>query len=54
MAELTTQQLDQIFSYLAQQGVVTQPTTTDTTKREIIYSALNQIGRDPARVLVSS
>lgn len=50
MAELTTQQLEQIFSYLAQQGVVTQPTTTDTTKREIIYSALNQIGRDPARV----
>ncbi len=50
MAELTEQQLEQVYSYLAGQGVVTQPTTTDKTKREIIYSAINQISRNPGQV----
>ena len=50
MAELSVQELEQIYSYLAQQGVVTQPTTTDRTKREIVYAALNQIGRNPGQV----
>ncbi len=50
MAELSVQQLEQVYSYLAQQGVVTQPTTTDRTKREIVYAALNQIGRNPGQV----
>jgi len=50
VAELSVQELEQIYSYLAQQGVVTQPTTTDRTKREIVYAALNQIGRNPGQV----
>lgn len=50
MAELSVQELEQVYSYLAQQGVVTQPTTTDRTKREIVFAALNQIGRNPAQV----
>lgn len=50
MADLTLQELEQIYSYLAQQGVVTQPATTDRTKREIVYAALNQIGRNPGQV----
>ena len=50
MADLTVQELEQIYSYLAQQGVVTQPTTTDRTKREIVYAALNEIARNPGKV----
>ena len=50
MSQLSTQELEQIQSYLAQQGVVFQPTTTDATKREVIYSAINQITRNPAQV----
>ena len=50
MAELTEQQLEQVYSYLAGQGVVTQPTTTDKVKREIVYSAINQISRNPGQV----
>ncbi len=50
MAQLTTQELEQIQSYLAQQGVVFQATTTDATKREVIYAAINQITRNPAQV----
>jgi hypothetical protein len=50
VAELSEQQLEQIYSYLASQGVVTQPSTTDKTKREIVYSAINQISRNPAQV----
>ncbi len=50
MAQLTTQDLEQIQSYLAQQGVVFQATTTDATKREVIYAAINQITRNPAQV----
>ena len=50
MSQLSTQELEQIQSYLAQQGVVFQPTTTDATKREVIFSAINQITRNPAQV----
>jgi hypothetical protein len=50
MSQLSTQELEQIQSYLAQQGVVFQPTTTDATKREVIYAAVNQITRNPAQV----
>lgn len=50
MAQLTTSELEQIQSYLAQQGVVFQPTTTDATKREVIYAAVNQLTRNPAQV----
>lgn len=50
MAQLSQQELEQIQSYLAQQGVVVDPTTTDATKREIIYSAVNQLTRNPAQV----
>ena len=50
MAQLTENELQQIQSYLAQQGVVFQPTTTDATKRETIYAAINQITRNPAQV----
>jgi hypothetical protein len=50
MSQLSTQELEQIQSYLAQQGVVFQPTTTDATKREVIYAAINQITRNPAQV----
>lgn len=50
MAQLTTQELEQIQSYLAQQGVVFQPDTTDATKREVVYAAINQLSRNPAQV----
>lgn len=50
MAQLSVQELEQIQSYLAQQGVVFQPDTTDATKREVIYAAINQITRNPAQV----
>ena len=50
MAQLTTQELEQIQSYLAQQGFVAQPDTTDATKREVIYAAVNQLTRNPAQV----
>ena len=50
MAQLSPQELEQIQSYLAQNGVVFQPTTTDATKREVIYAAVNQLTRNPAQV----
>lgn len=50
MAQLTPFELEQIQSYLAQQGVVFQPTTTDATKREVVYAAVNQLTRNPAQV----
>ena len=50
MAQLTPNELEQIQSYLAQNGVVFQPTTTDATKREVIYAAVNQLTRNPAQV----
>lgn len=50
MSQLSLQELEQIQSYLAQQGVVFQPDTTDATKREVIYAAINQITRNPAQV----
>lgn len=49
MAQFTQQELEQLQSYLAQQGVVFNPTTTDATKREVIYAAINQITRNPAQ-----
>jgi hypothetical protein len=50
MSQFTQQELEQIQSYLAQQGVVFDPTTTDATKREIVYAAVNQLTRNPAQV----
>jgi hypothetical protein len=50
VAQLTQQELEQIQSYLSQQGVVFNATTTDATKREIIYAAINQFSRNPAQV----
>jgi len=50
VAQLSTQELEQIQSYLAGQGVVFQPDTTDATKREVVYAAINQITRNPAQV----
>lgn len=50
MAQFTEQELEQLQSYLAQQGVVFQPDTTDATKRQVIYAAINQITRNPAQV----
>ena len=50
MAQFTQQELEQLQSYLAQQGVVFQPDTTDATKREVIYAAVNQLTRNPAQV----
>lgn len=50
MSQLSLQELEQIQSYLAQQGVVFQPDTTDATKREVIYAAINQLTRNPAQV----
>jgi hypothetical protein len=50
VAQLTTRELEQIQSYLAGQGVVFQPDTTDATKREVIYAAINQLTRNPAQV----
>ena len=49
MAQLTTQELEQIQSYLAGQGVVFNPDVTDATKREIIYATVNQLTRNPAK-----
>ena len=50
MANLTTSELEQIQSYLAQQDVTFNATTTDAAKREVIYAAINQITRNPAQV----
>ena len=50
MAQLTQNELEQIQSYLAQQGVTFNANTTDATKREIVYAAINQITRNPAQV----
>jgi hypothetical protein len=50
VANLTTSELEQIQSYLAQQGVTFNATTTDAAKREVIYAAINQITRNPAQV----
>jgi hypothetical protein len=50
MAQFTQQELEQLQSYLAQQGVVFQPDTTDATKRQVIYAAVNQLTRNPAQV----
>jgi hypothetical protein len=50
LAQLSTQELEQIQSFLAQQGVVFQPDTTDATKREVVYAAINQLSRNPAQV----
>jgi hypothetical protein len=50
VAQLTQQELEQLQSYLAQQGVVFQPDTTDATKREVVYAAVNQLTRNPAQV----
>jgi hypothetical protein len=49
VSQFSQQELEQIQSYLAQQGVVFQATTTDATKREIIYAAVNQLTRNPAQ-----
>ena len=50
MAQFTQQELEQLQSYLAQQGVVFQPDTTDATKREVIYAAVNQLTRNSPQV----
>ena len=50
MARLSQEELEQLQSYLAQQGVVFQPDTTDATKREVIYAAINQLTRNPPQV----
>lgn len=50
MAQLSQSELEQIQSYLAQQGVTFNATTTDAAKREVIYAAINQITRNPAQV----
>jgi hypothetical protein len=50
VAQFTQQELEQLQSYLAQQGVVFQPDTTDATKREVIYAAVNQLTRNPSQV----
>jgi len=50
VAQLTESELQQIQSYLAQQGVVFNATQTDATKREIVYAAVNQLTRNPAQV----
>ena len=50
MAQLTQSELEQIQSYLANQGVTFNATTTDASKREVIYAAINQITRNPAQV----
>ena len=47
MAQLSQFELEQIQSYLAQQGVTFDATTTDASKREIIYAAVNQLTRNP-------
>jgi hypothetical protein len=50
VAQFTQQELEQLQSYLAQQGVVFQPDTTDATKREIVYAAVNQLTRNSPQV----
>jgi len=50
VAQLTQSELEQITSYLAQQGVTFNATSTDASKREVIYAAINQITRNPAQV----
>jgi hypothetical protein len=50
VAQLSQNELEQIQSFLAQQGVVFQPTTTDAAKREVVYAAVNQLSRNPAQV----
>jgi len=50
VAQLTQSELEQIQSYLANQGVTFNATTTDASKREVIYAAINQITRNPAQV----
>jgi|TARA_Y100000592_G_scaffold47925_1_gene76044 hypothetical protein len=50
VAQLTQSELEQIQSYLAQQGVTFNATSTDASKREVIYAAINQITRNPAQV----
>lgn len=50
MAQLSQNELEQIQSYLAQQGVTFNATATDAAKREVIYAAINQITRNPAQV----
>lgn len=50
MAQLSQSELEQIQSYLAQQGVTFNATSTDAAKREVIYAAINQITRNPAQV----
>ena len=47
---LSLQDLEQIQSYLAGQGVTFNADTTDATKREIVYAAINQLTRNPAQV----
>jgi LPS sulfotransferase NodH len=50
VAQLSQSELEQIQSYLAQQGVTFNATSTDAAKREVIYAAINQITRNPAQV----
>jgi len=50
VAQFTQQELEQLQSYLAQQGVVFQPDVTDATKREVVYAAVNQLTRNPSQV----
>ena len=50
MAQLSQNELLQIQSFLAQQGVTFNATETDATKREVIYAAINQLTRNPAQV----
>ena len=50
MVQLSQNELEQIQSYLAQQGVTFNATATDAAKREVIYAAINQITRNPAQV----
>ena len=49
MAQLSQFELEQIQSYLAQQGVTFDTTSTDATKREVVYAAVNQLTRNPAQ-----
>ncbi len=49
MAQLSQFELEQIQSYLAQQGVTFDATSTDATKREVVYAAVNQLTRNPAQ-----
>tara|TARA_R100000995_G_C3479994_1_gene123261 strand:- start:664 stop:1284 length:621 start_codon:yes stop_codon:yes gene_type:complete len=49
VAQLSQFELEQIQSYLAQQGVTFDATSTDATKREVVYAAVNQLTRNPAQ-----